>query len=74
MIPCHQVALIGLDLSSMRHVAKFVQNFRDKYDKVGRLGRNYHGVFVQVDVIINNAATGLGAGVRRETECVHCEY
>jgi NAD(P)-dependent dehydrogenase (short-subunit alcohol dehydrogenase family) len=48
------VGLIGLDLSSMKRVAKFVENFRDKYG--------------QVDVIINNAATGLGAGVRGREE------
>ena len=29
-----QVALIGLDLSSMKRVAKFVENFRSTYDKV----------------------------------------
>lgn len=49
-----QVALIGLDLSSMKRVAKFVENFRSTYDKV--------------DVIINNAATGLGSGVRGREE------
>ena len=29
-----QVAVIGLDLSSMKRVAKFVENFRSTYDKV----------------------------------------
>ena len=29
------VGLIGLDLSSMKHVAKFVQNLGDKYQQVG---------------------------------------
>ena len=32
-----QVALIGLDLSSMKRVAKFVENFRSTYDKVPSL-------------------------------------
>ena len=29
-----QVALIGLDLSSMKRVAKFVENFKSTYEKV----------------------------------------
>jgi len=49
-----QVGLIGIDLSSMKRVAKFVENFRSTYDKV--------------DVLINNAATGLGSGVRGREE------
>ena len=68
-----QVALIGLDLSSMKRVAKFVENFRSTYDKV----QNTRAIVCrctqsllcsQVDVIINNAATGLGSGVRGREE------
>lgn len=50
------ISLIGIDLSNMRRTAKFVENFRNIFD--------------QVDVIINNAATGLGAGVRGREETV----
>ena len=73
-----QVGLIGLDLSSMKRVAKFVENFKSTYDKVQNTRERQNRVYeyalcsqqycFQVDVIINNAATGLGSGVRGREE------
>ena len=40
-----RVSVIGLDMSSMRHISTFVMNFKEKFE------------FDHVDVIINNAAT-----------------
>lgn len=43
-----QVALIGLDLSSMKRVAKFVENFRSTYDKVTTIFLEYNNNYFAV--------------------------
>lgn len=49
------VSVIGIDLAKMKHVTKFVDNFKEKFD--------------HVDVLINNAAIGMkdATNVRQET-------
>eukprot|EP00090_Calanus_glacialis_P022980 TRINITY_DN35374_c0_g1_i1.p1 TRINITY_DN35374_c0_g1~~TRINITY_DN35374_c0_g1_i1.p1 ORF type:complete len:317 (-),score=88.16 TRINITY_DN35374_c0_g1_i1:30-980(-) len=47
------VSVIGIDLAKMKHVSKFVENFKEKFD--------------HVDVIINNAAMGDATNERAET-------
>ena len=48
------VSVIGIDLAKMKHVTKFVENFREKFDRL--------------DVIINNAATGVSDADKKRSE------